>query len=109
MFGIFSKKLSHEQLLLISIKASILLRGVERQNGLMTHPDEIDSVVRSLFGKEALKFDANDLDRAITYVMAFLTERQFVDRLLVRAMTENLGSFSEQEEREIRKIIAPFL
>lgn len=109
MFGLFKKRPTLDDLILVSVKSAILLRDNELRTGAMTHPDVINIMVGGVSKKMSVKLGDIDFERVVTFTMAFLMEQKFVERLLKKAMNEGVGEFSEEEEREIMKIIQQFL
>ena len=106
MFGLFKKKLSTQDLLLISIKSAVMCKESERQNGgLMTEPAIIESVLQAVASDDSRTLSPTELSVGTSWAMSLLLEGSFVSRLHVRAKRGPIGTFTEQDERDIKRIL----
>jgi len=106
MFGMFKKKITTQDLLLISIKAAVLCKKSEDDNaGLMTDPTVIKMVIQAVSKGDSKSLSEAESNLVTTWVMSFLLEGDFVERLLARTRNGPIGTFTEQDERDIQRIL----
>lgn len=105
MFGIFKKKAPEGSFRILSLKAALVLRAEEKDNGgLYTSPEVLRLTTDAL--AKSMNVDLSGDLRQVTHgcVMALLMEQKFIDRLIDRAMTGPLDTLTQQEEDDLVRI-----
>jgi uncharacterized UPF0160 family protein len=105
MFGIFKKKAPEGSFIILAVKAALVLRIEEKDNGgLYTSPEALRLTTDAL--AKDMNVDISGNLRQVThgYVMALLMEQKFIDRLIDRAMTGPLGTLTQQDEDDVVRI-----
>jgi len=110
MFGLFKKKAREGSFIIVAVKAALILRATEIQNGgLYSTPEAIKLAVRSIANQMNATLSGN-LDQVTqTCVMALLMDQKFIDSLVRRAENGPLGTLTAQDEIEIDRIVMPVL
>lgn len=105
MFGIFKKKAPEGSFIILAVKAALVLRIEEKDNGgLYTSPEALRLTTDAL--AKDMNVDISGNLRQVTHgcVMALLMEQKFIDRLIDRAMTGPLGTLTQQDEDDVVRI-----
>lgn len=103
MFNLFKKKISTQDALLISIKSALICYVEEKEsNGLPSTPSRIEYHVRS---SSNLNLSQSETDLIAFWASRFLYEKNFIEKLALRALKGPLGTFSKEDELIIEKII----
>jgi len=105
MFGIFKKKAPEGSFIILAVKAALVLRIEEKDNGgLYTSPEALRLPTDAL--AKNMNVDLSGDLRQVTHgcVMALLMEQKFIDRLIDRAMTGPLGTLTQQDEDDVVRI-----
>lgn len=107
MFGLFKKKAPDGSFIIVALKAALVLRATERDNGgIYTHPDVLRATVRGVAEEMNAELTGNIKQVTDACVMELLMEQNFIDRLLDRAMHEALGTLTAQDEKDLTRITA---
>ncbi len=109
MFGFLKKKESSGNFIIAAVEAAAILRAVELQSGgQFTDPDVLIKTTNSIIKRRNI--ESNETLEKITHscVMQFLMDQSFIDGLLNRSKNGPIGTLTENDEREIERIVGKF-
>ena len=110
MFGLFKKKAREGSFIIVAVKAALILRATEIQNGgLYSTPEAIKLAVHSIANEMNVELVGHLGKATQSCVMALLMDQKFIDSLVRRAENGPLGTLTAQDEIEIDRIVMPVL
>ncbi len=105
MFGMFKKKAPTGSFILVAVKAALILRATEHENGgVYTPPEMIIPTAQAIAKEMNYELTGNLLKLTESCVMAFLMDQKFIDDLIKRAHQGPLGTLTQKDEAEIDRI-----
>ncbi len=110
MFGLFKKRAPAGSFIIVAVKAAVMLRVTELENGGLYTTPEVLRVTTDAFAKEmGVDLGGNLREVTHTCVMKLLMEQKFLDRLIARAEKGPIGTLTENDEKEVTRILGDLL
>ncbi len=110
MFGLFRKRAPAGSFVIVAVKAAVMLRATELENGgLYTAPEALRFTTDAIAKEMGVDLGGNLREVTHTCVMSLLMEQKFLDRLIARAEKGPIGTLTEDDEKDITRILGGLL